>query len=72
MIFKVQSAICQPINGSVIKKETETMVIKGYAFSGGGKEIDNVLVSIDGGQSWQNAQIDQFERPYNKFVFHYY
>lgn len=62
----VQSAICLPSNGSIIKKEEEKLLIKGYAFSGGGKEVDNVIVSIDGGKNWVTADLKSIDRPYNK------
>jgi len=62
----VQSAICYPGNGDAIKRDQEKLLIKGYAFSGGGKGIDNVLVSIDNGQTWLMAELKQIERPYNK------
>lgn len=62
----VQSAICQPVNGSVVKREDEVITVKGYAYSGGGKAIDNVIVSFDNGESWETAEIKQIERPYNK------
>ena len=64
--YQVQSAICQPVNGSVVKREDEVITVKGYAYSGGGKAIDNVIVSFDNGESWETAEIKQIERPYNK------
>ncbi len=64
----VQSAICQPVNESVVKKSNEKFVLKGYAFSGGGKDIDNVIVSLDNGKTWHIAELNQFERPYNRFI----
>lgn len=42
------------------------ITVKGYAYSGGGKSIDNVIVSFDNGESWETADITQVERPYNK------
>lgn len=62
----VQSAICVPSNGAIIKKDDEKLLIKGYAYSGAGKEIDNVVISVDGGINWQMAELKQIERPYNK------
>ena len=62
----VQSAICSPVNGTVIDKENEKLTIKGYAFSGGGRNIDKVMISIDGGQSWFLADLKQFDVPANR------
>lgn len=63
----VQSAICEPANGAVINSEEEdTFTIRGYAFSGGGKEINSVVLSIDGGKTWKNAAVKQIDRPMNK------
>jgi sulfite oxidase len=63
----IQSAICKPVNNAVIEKEDEYIKIKGYAFSGGGKDIDSVIVSIDDGLTWQTADLNQFSRPLNRF-----
>lgn len=55
----IQSQICSPLNHSVVKRSDETVVIKGYAWSGGGKQIAWVDVSIDGGKTWKIAKIDK-------------
>ncbi len=62
----IQSAICKPANNAVVEKDDEYLKIKGYAFSGGGKDIDNVIISIDGGLTWQMADLNQFSRPSNR------
>ncbi|CAF0747568.1 unnamed protein product [Brachionus calyciflorus] len=59
----IQSAICQPVDGNIIKRENGKFIAKGYAFSGGGNEIESVLVSIDNGQNWKNATLKKFDRP---------
>ncbi len=53
----IQSAICSPLAGTTIKPKDEPIVVKGYAFSGGGRAITRVDVSIDGGQTWLPAGI---------------
>jgi sulfite oxidase len=53
----VQSAICDPIDGSKIPFDTETVEVKGYAFSGGGREIIRVDVSLDEGKTWHVAEL---------------
>ena len=59
----------KPIDGAIIEKSNEYLKIKGYAFSGGGKYIDNVLVSVDGGITWLSSTVNQFDRPYNQLFF---
>ena len=66
LIEQVQSAICYPSNGAVVKRDEEKLKIKGYAFSGAGKGILKVLLSIDGGENWITTELKMFERPYNK------
>lgn len=67
-LIKVQSAICVPATGAVVNKSDEMLTIKGYAFSGGGKDIDNVKVSVDGGNTWEFAALKKIEQPYNRYL----
>ncbi|KAG5624533.1 hypothetical protein H5410_009751 [Solanum commersonii] len=53
MDFPVQSAICSLEDVSVVKHGK--IAIKGYAVSGGGRGIERVDVSIDGGKTWEEA-----------------
>lgn len=66
----VQSGICEPAEGAVIRREkdgSQSIRVKGYAYSGGGNDIDRVLVSIDGGKSWSEARLKKYEdRPLYK------
>ncbi len=58
----VQSAICDPTPGSKVMQDKNGKVhVRGYAWSGGGRKIIRVDVSGDGGQSWQNASLNQNE-----------
>jgi sulfite oxidase len=63
----VQSAICEPQPGTVIEPEKssagEFINIKGYAWSGGGREIVRVDVSFDGGKNWQPANLTTPKQP---------
>ncbi|KAG6400723.1 hypothetical protein SASPL_137565 [Salvia splendens] len=52
MDFPVQSAICSLEDANLI-------TIKGYATSGGGRGIERVDVSIDGGKTWMEASKSQ-------------
>uniref|UniRef100_A0A7N0UMI4 Nitrate reductase n=1 Tax=Kalanchoe fedtschenkoi TaxID=63787 RepID=A0A7N0UMI4_KALFE len=40
--------------------------VKGYAYSGGGKKVTRVEVTLDGGETWQVATLDHPEKP-NKY-----
>lgn len=62
----ITSAICQPAEENVIKRENGKFTAKGYAFSGGGNDVLNVLVSIDNGKNWKQATLHKFERPLYK------
>jgi len=52
----VQSAIIQPVTGA-LETLDDDLVVKGYAWSGGGRSIIRVDVSIDGGKNWQIAEL---------------
>lgn len=59
----VQSAITEPKNGAVHITEDATdstfVTVKGYAWSGGGRNIIRVDVSVDGGQTWTPAELSE-------------
>ncbi|KAG9412525.1 hypothetical protein AC1031_015436 [Aphanomyces cochlioides] len=58
----VQSAITEPKPGQTWppqgSDEHDVMTIKGYAWSGGGRNIIRVDVSVDGGKTWKEATLD--------------
>lgn len=51
----VQSLIVSPVSGQTVK--TGDLAVRGKAFSGAGS-ITLVEISLDGGRSWQPAQVD--------------
>ncbi|XP_066441169.1 sulfite oxidase, mitochondrial [Eleutherodactylus coqui] len=55
----VQSAITEPRPGEIITPDEDDgkVTIKGYAWSGGGREIVRVDVSLDGGKTWKVADL---------------
>ncbi|XP_049932633.1 sulfite oxidase isoform X5 [Nymphaea colorata] len=53
MDFPVQSAICSLEDVDVVKQGKTT--VRGYAVSGGGRGIERVDLSIDGGKTWIEA-----------------
>ncbi|TPP67670.1 Sulfite oxidase mitochondrial [Fasciola gigantica] len=58
----VQSAICNPVDGHTIRNYGE-IDVSGYAFSGGGRGIISVTVSIDGGKTWHQAELEPVSPP---------
>ena len=52
----VQSAIASPSPLTQIESG-EPVTVKGYAYSGGGRGIVRVDVSIDGGRTWKTATL---------------
>lgn len=58
----VQSAITVPAEGAVVDRGDEEVTIKGYAWSGGGREVVRVDVSIDGGHTWKIAQLKRSDK----------
>lgn len=57
----IQSAICLPRPNSTISAGEESITVTGYAWSGGGRGIIRVDVSLDGGKTWHVADLK--ERP---------
>lgn len=55
----VQSAICEPAAGQELSCYDGEVTMKGYAWSGGGKDIIRVDVSVDGGRQWTTAKLQK-------------
>ncbi|CAF3695984.1 unnamed protein product [Rotaria sordida] len=73
----VNSAICYPASnedGNKIKIlsvqpndediKNKKLTIKGYALSGGGRQIQNVQISLDHGKTWYQTELEQLAQPY--------
>lgn len=55
----MQSAITYPPpNTEIVADGPAALTVKGYAYSGGGRGIVRVDVSIDGGKTWKTATLD--------------
>ena len=54
--YPIQSAICEPEEGSTLE-DAEEVTLKGYAWSGGGRGIIRVDVSLDSGKNWEVAEL---------------
>lgn len=52
----VTSLIVEPREGAAVKDKVD---VKGWAYSGGGRGIVRVEVSVDGGKSWQVADLGE-------------
>eukprot|EP00921_Rhytidocystis_pertsovi_P014674 GHVQ01023652.1.p1 GENE.GHVQ01023652.1~~GHVQ01023652.1.p1 ORF type:complete len:663 (+),score=65.64 GHVQ01023652.1:365-2353(+) len=55
--YPVQSGICEPRDGTALSDDDEDLTVRGYAWSGGGRAIIRVDVSIDGGRNWHEARL---------------
>lgn len=59
--LNVNSAIVYPANGEELDVSgvttAESFPIRGYAYSGGGKRVNRIEVSLDEGESWTKSDI---------------
>lgn len=55
----VVSAICEPTQQQQLSKYEGEVTLKGYAWSGGGRDIVRVDVSSDGGKTWTPAALQK-------------
>ena len=51
------SSICEPLEGSLVPLDSSEITVKGIAWSGGGRGITRVDISIDGGLTWHVADV---------------
>lgn len=58
----VTSAICSPQSGDTINANDGYIVVKGYAWSGGGNQIVRVDVTSDRGKTWHVAELETPEK----------
>jgi sulfite oxidase len=57
----VNSAICRPVGGELVP--AGLIKVAGYAITGGGRQVETVEVSADGGETWQGADLTLSEDP---------
>lgn len=62
----MQAAICSPLDGSAVNIEDGEVTVRGYAMSGGGRGIQRVDVTIDGGRTWYAASLNAEPQPYGR------
>jgi len=53
----VQSIICEPLNGATLDGADEYIVVRGVAWSGAGRGVCRVELSLDGGETFTAAEI---------------
>lgn len=63
----MQSAICSPLDGAAVDRAEGDVTVRGYAMSGGGRGIQRVDVTLDGGTTWHAARLYAGEpQPYGR------
>jgi DMSO/TMAO reductase YedYZ molybdopterin-dependent catalytic subunit/glyoxylase-like metal-dependent hydrolase (beta-lactamase superfamily II) len=58
----LNSASCRPLEGEVV--DGGTLLAEGYALAGGGRRVERVEVSADGGRSWHPAELAGGDEPW--------
>ncbi|KAF8062729.1 hypothetical protein HT031_004059 [Scenedesmus sp. PABB004] len=62
--LNINSAVSRPWHDEVLPLGTNAVYpMQGYAYSGGGRKIIRVEVSLDGGLLWRQAEITRHETP---------
>ncbi|XP_028757479.1 inducible nitrate reductase [NADH] 2-like [Neltuma alba] len=68
--LNVNSVITTPCHGEILPINSSTTqkpyVLRGYAYSGGGRKVTRVEVTMDGGETWSLATLERSEKP-NKY-----
>jgi len=63
----VQAAICSPLDGTTVDADDGEVTVRGYAMSGGGRGIQRVDVTTDGGRTWHAADLHTDDpQPYGR------
>ncbi|XRB19461.1 nitrate reductase [Pseudoscourfieldia marina] len=61
--ININGAIAYPWHNEIVDSERKSYTIKGYAYSGGGRKIIRVEISLDGGMTWRLAPFHTKEKP---------
>ncbi|OEL14527.1 Nitrate reductase [NADH] 1 [Dichanthelium oligosanthes] len=72
--MNINSVITTPGHDEILPVNANTTqgayTIKGYAYSGGGKKVTRVEVTLDGGETWLQCELNHPEKP-NKYGRHW-
>lgn len=60
--MQLNSVICTP--GADVRLPAGPVEVRGYAVAGGARQVARVDVSVDGGRSWQPAELEGQARPW--------
>ncbi len=58
----VNSVICRPTDEETVS--AGPVSVQGYAVSGGDRSVERVEVSVDGGESWVTAELQEGNEPW--------
>lgn len=62
--LNINSAIARPWHDELLPLAADAPYeVKGYAYSGGGRKVTRVEVSLDGGAKWEQAEVKCYEEP---------
>ncbi|KAL3687448.1 hypothetical protein R1sor_013757 [Riccia sorocarpa] len=63
--MNINSAITTPAHNEILPfgAAQKPYTVKGYAYSGGGKKVTRVELSLDGGETWRFCNITHLEKP---------
>ena len=64
--YPVQAAICSPVDGTKVDVSEGEVTVRGYALSGGGRGIERLDITLDGGRTWHAAQLYAEPQPYGR------
>lgn len=68
--LNINSVITSPAHGEVVPVDTVSpYTVRGYAYSGGGRKVTRVEVTVDAGRTWKLGQVTHPEKPtkYGKY-----
>ncbi|GMH22423.1 hypothetical protein Nepgr_024266 [Nepenthes gracilis] len=71
--LNINSVITTPCHGEILRVNPWTTqhpyTLRGYAYSGGGRKVTRVEVTMDSGETWRVSQLDHPEKPnrYGKY-----
>ncbi|XP_022993179.1 nitrate reductase [NADH]-like [Cucurbita maxima] len=68
--MNINSVITTPSHDEMLSINSQTTqstyTLRGYAYSGGGKKVTRVQVTLDGGETWKICNLEYHEKP-NKY-----